>query len=172
MDRIVRDWHPLDRGTPPEYIPPQWDGPHVSKRMIEAVRTLQAMPHSNGPRGFATSWPAISHMFDGDVLAWLSEDPRTGLPPDRPRLQMMKTRPSSEAITRMEAAIAWPARYIGGTPQLVRTVQIVTLARLKGRDLGWAGHRLGVPLRVARRWNRDGLDAIAAGLRRDGVAVF
>jgi hypothetical protein len=26
--------------------------------------------------------------------------------------------------------------------------------------------------RVVRKWNRQGLDAIAAGLRRDQVAVF
>jgi hypothetical protein len=37
-------------------------------------------------------------------------------------------------------------------------------------DLGQ--HPLALPGRLARRWNCDSLDLIAAGLRRDAAAVF
>jgi hypothetical protein len=36
----------------------------------------------------------------------------------------------------------------------------------------YAARKLGLPGRLARRRNCEGLDLIAAGLRRDGVAVF
>jgi hypothetical protein len=36
----------------------------------------------------------------------------------------------------------------------------------------WGAHRLRIPKRLARRWNNEGLDTIAAGLRRDDVTVF
>ena len=38
--------------------------------------------------------------------------------------------------------------------------------------LHWVAGNLRLPGRLCRRWNRDGLDMIAAGLRRDVVAVF
>ena len=33
---LLREWHPLDNTAAPEYVPPQWDGPHVGKRFAEA----------------------------------------------------------------------------------------------------------------------------------------
>jgi hypothetical protein len=35
-----------------------------------------------------------------------------------------------------------------------------------------AARKLGLPGGLARRWNGEGLDLIAAGLRRDAVTVF
>jgi hypothetical protein len=55
---------------------------------------------------------------------------------------------------------------------LLRTVQAVALACSRHRGIAYAARRLGLPGRLARRWNNDGLDLIAAGLRRDAVAVF
>jgi hypothetical protein len=61
----------------------------------------------------------------------------------------------------METAIIWPARYLGHVSQLLRD-----------HDIAHAPRKLGVPGRLARHWNCEGLDLIAAGLRRDAVAVF
>ena len=57
-----------------------------------------------------------------------------------------------------------------GFVENLRTVQIATLGRARYRDFA-LGRR---QTRAARptRWNRDGLDMIAAGVRRDVVAVF
>jgi hypothetical protein len=54
----------------------------------------------------------------------------------------------------------------------LRTVQIATLGRARYRDLHWVAGKLGLPGRLCGRWNQDGLNMIAAGLRRDVVAVF
>ena len=83
-----------------------------------------------------------------------------------------KPRPSSIEITRMETAIVWPARYLGHVPQLLRTVQAIALARSRDRDIAHAAHKLRLPGRLARRLNCEGLDLIAAALRRDAVPVF
>ena len=72
----------------------------------------------------------------------------------------------------MEAAIVWPARYLGHVPQLLRTVQAVALACARDRDIALAARKLALPGRLARRWNYEGLELIAAGLRRDAVPVF
>jgi hypothetical protein len=131
------------------------------------------MPFTNGPRQFGGAWPAISHMFDGDQNAWLTPDPRTGLVPDRPPLKMMKSHPTSEAITRMEAAISWPGRYLGPFPQLTTAVANVAFARLRYRDLEYVSEKLmHLPVWIIRKWNRDGLDQIASGLRHDRIAIF
>jgi hypothetical protein len=80
--------------------------------------------------------------------------------------------PGRGGLARMETAIVWPARYLGHVPQLLRSVQTVALARSRVRDIAHAGRKRGLPGRLARRWNCEGLDLIAAGLRRDAVAVF
>jgi hypothetical protein len=38
-------------------VPPQWDGPHVGKRLVEALRTLRNVSVRNGPREFGNAWP-------------------------------------------------------------------------------------------------------------------
>jgi hypothetical protein len=50
---LLREWHPLDHTSAPEYIPPQWDSPHVGKRLAEALRTLRHMPVNGYPAGTA-----------------------------------------------------------------------------------------------------------------------
>jgi hypothetical protein len=77
-----------------------------------------------------------------------------------------------EEVSRMEAALSWAGHYLGNRHLVARVVQAV--AQL--RSVGWEGdriaRRLHKPAAMVRRTNRAGLDAIAAGLRRDGVAVF
>jgi hypothetical protein len=72
----------------------------------------------------------------------------------------------------MQTAIVRPARYLGHVPQLLRTVQGVALSRSRDWDIAYAACKLGLPGRLARRWNGEGIDLIAAGLRRDAVPVF
>ena len=38
-------------------VPAQWDGPHVGKRLVEALRTLRHVSVRNGPREFGNAWP-------------------------------------------------------------------------------------------------------------------
>jgi hypothetical protein len=72
----------------------------------------------------------------------------------------------------MEQVIAWPARHLKDVPQLMRVVQLAALARARHRDLRWVASRLRLPGRLVRKWNTQGLDAIALALIRDRVPVF
>ena len=57
---IAREhWSPIeDVGPPPEYVPAQWDGPHVLRRIGEGFTTLRALPWRWGPAWFKTAWPS------------------------------------------------------------------------------------------------------------------
>jgi hypothetical protein len=127
------------------------------------------MPVNGCPAGFINSWPAILHEYSDraayeDDPAWKAERAAES--------NWTKPRPSAIEIARMETAIVWPARYLDHAPQLLRTVQAVALSRARDRDIAHASRKLGLPGRLARRWNCEGLDLIATGLPRDGVAVF
>jgi hypothetical protein len=165
------DWHPLDGVPAPDYVPPFWDGPHVSKRLIEALRTLTKLPMPGGPQKYGNGWPGMVIEFHelsqyADDEAWKTERRAEW------NSRASKSRPSSTEITRMETAITWPARYLGELPQLLRAVRVATLCRMSDQDLDRAAHRVQLPPRLLRRWSREGLDIIAAGLRRDHVRVF
>ena len=54
----------------------------------------------------------------------------------------------------------------------MRVVQTAARFRSIGYESDKIAQRLHKPAATVRRINRAGLDAIAAGLRRDGVAVF
>jgi hypothetical protein len=116
--------------------------------------------------GFTNSWPAILHEYS-DRTAY--EDDPVWKAERAAESNCTRPRPSSIEIARMETAIVWPARYV---PQLLHTVQAVALARARDRDIAYAARRLALPGRLARRWNCEGLDLIATGLRRDAVAVY
>jgi hypothetical protein len=54
----------------------------------------------------------------------------------------------------------------------MRVVQTVARFRSIGYEIDKIARKLNKPAVTVRRVNRAGLDAIAAGLRRDGAAVF
>jgi hypothetical protein len=127
------------------------------------------MPVNGYPAGFTNSWPAILHEYS-DRAAY--EDDPVWKAERAAESNWTQPRPSSIEIARMETAIVWPGRYLGHFAQLLRTVQAVALARARDRDIALAARKLGLPGRLGRRWNGEGLALIVAGLRRDAVAVF
>jgi hypothetical protein len=167
---LIRDWHPLDHTSPPEYVPPSWTGPHVGVRLVEGLRTLALLPTRRGPREYGNHWPDWIYEWE-DLLAQQEIEQEEK---DRANRKQNRTRlsPSSVEIARMEQVIAWPAHYLRSFPQLLRTVQLAALARARHRDLHWVARKLSVPGRLVRRWNREGVDKIALGLIRDRVPVF
>jgi hypothetical protein len=81
-------------------------------------------------------------------------------------------RVTPEEVGRMEMALSWPARYLVARPLVMKLVQSVAWLRAQGIETDKISRKLRKPAVTVRRINRAGLDAIAAGLRRDGVAVF
>ena len=167
---IDNTWHPLDGVPAPDYIPATWDGPHVSKRLVEALRVLFRLPMPPGPKVFGNAWPAYSWSWE-DQLAQEERD-QAEKSQDAFAQNRVKLLPSAVEIMHMETAIVWPARYLGEFPQLLVTVGCVALARSRYRDIEFVARRLRLPPHVVRRWNRDGLDLIACGLRKHSEAIF
>ena len=166
-------WNPLEHVTAPEYVPGVWDGPHAGVRLVEAFKTLSRMPMERGPRFKSGLW-AQYPMEWIDIVAkeheWLNDH---GQASEAAR-QWARTRHRStpEEVSRMEAALSWAPRYLIARPLVMRVVQTVARFRSIGYESDKIAHRLRKPAVTVRRINRAGLDTIAAGLRRDGVAVF
>jgi hypothetical protein len=160
----------LDGGPSPEYVPERRDGPHVGKRLVEGLRTLTLMPMPRGPRASGNHWPAYAHDW-ADLLAQQETDAEQKQR-DQREANRTRLRPSSVEIAHMEQAICWPARYLRQFPQLVRAVQAVAAGRSRDCDTDHAARRLRLPGRIVRRWNAEGLDLIAHGLRSDRVRIF
>lgn len=167
---LIKDWHPLDGVPAPDYVPTHWDGVHVGKRLIEAMRTLMRLSMAHGSSGFGSAWPMYRYEWT-DQLAQATADEVQQQQEAHAR-NWSKIVPSSEEIGHMEEAVGWPATYLRNVPQLLRVVQAVAHARARYREMPWVARRLRLPQRLARRWNREGLDLIAQGLRIDDVPVF
>lgn len=166
---LLKGWHPLDGVPPPEIVPDRWDGAHAGVRLIEGLRVLRRLPMNGHPREFGNAWPA--HAREWSDLVQYCDDP-TWKAEEASERNRIRPRPSAIEISRMEIVIVWPARYLRDYPQLITVVQAAALARSRHRDLRWVERHFGLPGRMVRKWNRQGLDVIAAGLRRDQVPVF
>jgi hypothetical protein len=165
------EWHPLDGVPAPEYIPPCWIGPHVGVRLVEAFKSLSRMPMPGRISTKSGLWPQYRHDWE-DWLAQVTAD-KDAQEQDARAQNRARVQPTAEDITRMERAIAWPARYLGQRPIIARTVQRVAVYRaVRGYELDMIARKLHAPAPVIRHRNRDGLDTIAAGLRQDQEAVF
>ena len=155
---LLREWHPLDHTPAPEYIPPQWDGPHVGKRLAQALRTLRYMPINGYPRPFGNSWPTYQIEWS-DALAQLEAD-ETQQERDARAKNWTRIISSAAEIAHMETAIVWPARYLRHLPQLLLTVQAVAITRARDRDIAH-GHgtvlaRTKAAFAKDRGWNSPG----------------
>ena len=171
---VDEKWNPLKSiGAAPEYVPPSWDGPHCSVRLVQAFKTLASMPAANGPRFRSGSWPGAPMEWI-DIVAkeheWLNDPGQAREAAQQWARTRHRVTPAE--VGHMEIALSWPGHYLAARPLGMRLVQQVAWSRARGIETDKIAHRLHKPAVTVRRVNRAGLDAIAAGLRRDGVAVF
>jgi hypothetical protein len=166
-------WNPLEHVSAAEYVPPSWDGPHCSVRLVQAFKTLAAMPVANGPRFKSGHW-AQYPMEWIDIVAkeheWLNDPGQAREAAQQWARTRHRVTPAE--VGHMEMALSWPAHYLRTRPLVMRVVQTVARFRSIGYESDKIAHKLHKPPATVRRINRAGLDVIAAGLRRDGVAVF
>jgi hypothetical protein len=163
-------WHPLDGVPAPEYVPPFWIGSHVGLRLIQAFKTLAKLPMSFGPQQTRGSWPRYRYEW-ADLLAQ-EEAAKDDKQLRAEAFNRVRIPPTAIEVGNMEAAIVWPARYLANRPLIMQAVHRVAAGR--ARDIGMEAIARRMKRRAAtvRTMNRAGLDLIADGLRRDGVAVF
>jgi hypothetical protein len=163
------DWHPLDGGPAPEYVPDDWDGVHVGCRLVGSFKTLAQLPGGHGPvitRGF---WPEYWPDWE-DLLA--QEGQADVKAEAQARANRVRLRPNAQEIGRMERALSWSGTYLSQDVHLAQIVQRVAFYRSLEKELDYAAMRLRIDFRIVREQNRNGLDIIAAGLRRDRTPVF
>jgi hypothetical protein len=160
-------FNPLEDAVMEDIAPSVWSGPHVGKRLAEAKRTLRLIP-MRAVAGYGAPWPAYSYEFE-DLLAQQAQGEleKTMRMQNRTRLL-----PSFSDVTRMEAAICWPARYLLGQMHLLRAVNCVALAHSLERDAGWVAVKRGGYADTWRANHDRGCDVIAEGLRGELVPVF
>ena len=166
-------WNPLEHVTAAEYVPPTWIGAHAGVRLVEAFKTLAQVPVNRGPASKSGWWPHAPMEWI-DIKAKEHEYLNDHDQAREAARQWARTRHrcTPEEVSRMEAALSWPARYLNQRPLVMRLVQQVAWSRARGIETDKIAYRLRKPAVTVRRINRAGLDAIAAGLRRDDVAVF
>jgi hypothetical protein len=151
----------LDDGAPPK-----WTGPHVGRRLCEAMVTLKELPMGNG--GGASSWPSYCYEW-GDLLAQQAQGELERTQQQQNRIRLL---PSLRAVTEMELAICWPAEYLGRLPDLLRAVNAVALAHSLDRDSGWVAAKRGGYGDTWRQRHDAGCSIIAQCLRAGRVPVF
>ena len=163
-------WHPLDGVPAPEYMPPFWIGSHVGLRLVQAFKTLAKMPMSFGPRFGSGYWPRYRHEWE-DLLAQ-EEAAKDDKQLRAEAFNRVRIPPTAVEVGNMETAIVWPARYLAARPLIMRAVHQVAAGRARGLEMEAIARRMKRRAATVRTMNRAGLDLIADGLRRNGVAVF
>jgi hypothetical protein len=157
---------PLDPLWMPEELPAKWDGPHVGLRITEAFVTVLKMPGGRG--GYRSLWPAYMYEFD-DLVA---QQEQGELEITQRTQNKVRIAPSSQEITRMEAALAWPMTYLSAHPELMVSVNMVSLAHALGFDAGWAAKKRGGFADTWRQRHARGCEDIALVLVLDRMPVF
>jgi hypothetical protein len=146
--------------------PSIWTGPHVGRRLCEAMLTLKDLPMGGGTG--TSAWPAYCYEWE-DLLAQHQQGELERTQAQQNRIRLL---PSLRAVTEMELAICWPAEYLGRLPDLLRAVNAVALAHSLERDAGWVAAKRGGYGDTWRRRHDAGCSMIAQGLRAARIPVF
>jgi hypothetical protein len=148
-------------------VPSTWSGPHVGRRLVDAMRTLRLVPV--GIRfGYGSSWPPYVYEWE-DLLAQNAQG-------ELERTQQLQNRtrllPSFAEVSRMERAICWPIDFLSRCAHLVVAVNAVAWAHALERDAGWVAAKRGGYGDTWRTRHDQGCDIIADRLRAGRVPVF
>jgi hypothetical protein len=160
-------FNPLEDMVMDDIAPSVWSGPHVGKRLAEAMRTLRMLP-MGGIAGYVATWPPYSYEWQ-DLLAQNEKGELEKTMRSQNRVRLL---PSYSDVTRMEAAIYWPAKFLVQQDWLLRAVNAVALAHSMERDSEWVANKRGGFAETWRANHDRGCEIIARGLRDEMVPVF
>jgi hypothetical protein len=167
---VVDDWSPLDGVPAPDYVPLQWNGPHVARRLIDAWVILARMPwRSPYPRTFGQTWPSYRLEWH-DLLALVGGGELEAAQREQNRTRIL---PSAKEISQMERAIIWPLAYLR---EPVGVLIVNTCARVASFDgdlpAEMKRRRYDGDAEAWQKLNWQFCDNIADGLIGDRVVVF
>jgi hypothetical protein len=169
---VIENWNVLDDIPMPEYLPLEWNGPHVYTRLTDAWRTLSKMPLGQfRPRSYGSAWPSYQIEWR-DLLAMAEQDGQQIQAYYR-RANRVRILPSAKEISQMETGIGWPLQYLL-TPRSILIVNVCARVASFNGDLQREIRRRKYKGN-AEHWQRLNwkyCDWIADGLMNDRVAVF
>jgi hypothetical protein len=166
----IDNWSPLDGVPAPEYVPAEWNGPHVSVRLVDAWRTLNKIPMMRAsPRTFGRWWPQYRVEWD-DLLAMIGAGELESMQREANRVRIL---PSAKEISQMEIAINWPMNYLDNERAVLVVNVCARIASFDG-DLDREIRRrcYGGDAEEWQQQNWDYCDRIADELIEDRVMVF
>jgi hypothetical protein len=159
-------FNPLEDAVMEDITPSTWSGPHVGKRLAEAMRTLRLLPS----KMFQTmsAWPPYCYEFE-DLVAQKEQGQLEQTQKVQNRVRVM---PSLSDVSRMEIAICWPAQFLVDRGELLTAVNAVAFAHSLECDAGWVTRKRGGYADTWRARHDAGCDIIADRLRAELVPVF
>jgi hypothetical protein len=117
-------------------IPTAWTPEHVGVRLIEAFEVLSRSGARVGPSQYGNGWPAMVHEF-ADMV-----DAQARALAEKEKQQARAARPTSDEVSRMNEALAWPMTYLDGRPLVSDALTLWAYASATGRDMaGMLNHR-------------------------------
>lgn len=117
-------------------IPVSWTPEHVQARMVEAFEVLRRSGARVGPAQFGNGWPAMVHEF-ADMV-----DAQARALAEKDRQQSSAARPSSDELSRMNEALAWPMLFLKDRALASDSLTLWAHAIATGRDMaGMLHHR-------------------------------
>ncbi|PPQ15418.1 hypothetical protein CV770_31800 [Bradyrhizobium sp. AC87j1] len=122
-------FNPLEDAVMEDIAPSVWDGPHVGKRLSEAMRRLRMLP-MRAIAGYSSAWPAYVYEWEG----LLAQQEQTELEKTQRMQKWARLLPSYSDVTRMEIAIYWPAHFLAQAEHLIRAVNLVAIGHSMERD--------------------------------------
>ena len=167
---VIDEWNPLDGVPAPEYVPSEWNGPHVGVRLADAWRILSKVPMPRfWPRGFGRNWPEYKIEWT-DLLSMIGAGELEAAQREANRVRVL---PSAGEISRMEKAIAWPLDYLDQTNDVLIVHVCARMHAVDGnlqREIRRRGY--GGEAETWKRKNWSLCNRIADGLIKDRVLVF
>lgn len=139
---------------PEDELPPCWEPGHLMRRIVDAYRTLAALPMQVRPKGMATAWPSFAQEPAGEAV----RQKRVALP---------------EEIERMERVFGWQVALVQETESMdVKALFRWAACKAAGGDQVKLARSFGMPASSFRRYRRVAAERVCSTLNARSEPVF
>ena len=153
-----------------DIVPERWDAGHAAKRMIEAFRTLRALPDKDRPRGFGSAMPAYTYDWE-DRLAQASLPMAEQL--ERAAEQNRSVhRPTATEIAEMFTMLGHLVAFSAAYREFGQALSFWAAAKACGRSTRGVARALKTPKSSYARSLEQALTRYADYLNRRSVATW